>query len=162
MATVAHQHQATSAHARSNSVHVMDTSRNSSLSRDTSIAGSAPMASSHPSPAGPPPKKGKGKKSTDPSEQQKQIQAKIAQLELDAAGDKEQEAEIGGSTLSGLCLPQLLRRDQMSKTLFDSPVSATRSFKPEEYYFTQHGIMQRTTSPARSNAILPQNFSLNY
>ena len=42
-----------------------------------------------------PPKKGKGKKATDPSEQQKQIQAKIAQLELDAAGDREQEAEIG-------------------------------------------------------------------
>jgi hypothetical protein len=41
-----------------------------------------------------PPKKGKGKKATDPSEQQKQIQAKIAQLELDAAGDREQEAEI--------------------------------------------------------------------
>lgn len=39
-------------------------------------------------------KKGKGKKSADPSEQQKQIQAKIAQLELDAAGDKEQELEI--------------------------------------------------------------------
>lgn len=43
-------------------------------------------------------KKGKGKKATDPTEQQKQIQAKIAQLELDAAGDKEQEAEIGGYT----------------------------------------------------------------
>lgn len=43
-----------------------------------------------------PAKKGKGKKATDPSEQQKQIQAKIAQLEQDAAGDKEQELEIGG------------------------------------------------------------------
>ena len=113
MATVAHQHQATSAHARSNPVHVMDTSRNSSLSRDASIAGSAPMATSqHPTPAGPPPKKGKGKKNTDPSEQQKQIQAKIAQLELDAAGDKEQEAEIGGSTLSVSHLARPLRRDQ--------------------------------------------------
>ncbi|KAF2499505.1 hypothetical protein BU16DRAFT_453961 [Lophium mytilinum] len=49
----------------------------------------------HATPAGaPPPKKGKGKKSTDPLEQQKQIQAKIAQLESDAAGDKEQDAEI--------------------------------------------------------------------
>lgn len=45
-------------------------------------------------PAPPLAKKGKGKKSTDPSEQQKQIQAKIAQLEQDAAGDKEQELEI--------------------------------------------------------------------
>lgn len=43
------------------------------------------------------PKKGKGKKAADPSEQQKQIQAKIAQLELDAAGDREQELEIGAS-----------------------------------------------------------------
>lgn len=46
-------------------------------------------------PAPPMAKKGKGKKSADPSEQQKQIQAKIAQLEQDAAGDKEQELEIG-------------------------------------------------------------------
>lgn len=40
-------------------------------------------------------KKGKQKKVTDPNEDAKMIQAKIAQLELDAAGDKEQEAEIG-------------------------------------------------------------------
>ena len=53
------------------------------------------MAPAQHAPAAPA-KKGKGKKSTDPSEQQKQIQAKIAQLELDAAGDKEQELEIGG------------------------------------------------------------------
>lgn len=46
-----------------------------------------------PTPA--PAKKGKGKKAADPTEQQKQIQAKIAQLEQDAAGDKEQELEIG-------------------------------------------------------------------
>ena len=46
-------------------------------------------------PAPPLAKKAKGKKSADPSEQQKQIQAKIAQLEQDAAGDKEQELEIG-------------------------------------------------------------------
>ena len=68
--------------------------------------------SQHPTPAGPPPKKGKSKKNTDPSEQQKQIQAKIAQLELDAAGDKEQEAEIGGSTLSVSHLARPLRMDQ--------------------------------------------------
>jgi hypothetical protein len=96
MATVAHQHQATSAHARTNPGHVMEGSRNSSISREPSTS-SAPMAShQHTTPAGAPPKKGKGKKSTDPLEQQKQIQAKIAQLELDAAGDKEQDAEIGG------------------------------------------------------------------
>jgi hypothetical protein len=41
-------------------------------------------------------KKGKGKKTTDPNEASNLIAAKISQLELDAAGDKEQEAEIGG------------------------------------------------------------------
>jgi len=40
-------------------------------------------------------KKGKQKKATDPNEASNLIQAKISQLELDAAGDKEQEAEIG-------------------------------------------------------------------
>ena len=41
-------------------------------------------------------KKGQQKKATDPNEASKLIAAKISQLELDAAGDKEQEAEIGG------------------------------------------------------------------
>jgi hypothetical protein len=40
-------------------------------------------------------KKGKGKKATDPNEASKLIAAKISQLELDAAGEKDQEAEIG-------------------------------------------------------------------
>ncbi|KAH7072771.1 myosin-like coiled-coil protein-domain-containing protein [Paraphoma chrysanthemicola] len=48
-----------------------------------------------PAPAPAPAKKGKGKKAADPTEQQKQIQAKIAQLELDEAGGREQELEIG-------------------------------------------------------------------
>ncbi|RKF60769.1 Alpha-taxilin [Golovinomyces cichoracearum] len=39
-------------------------------------------------------KKGKQKKVTDPNEASNLIAAKISQLELDAAGDKEQEAEI--------------------------------------------------------------------
>jgi hypothetical protein len=41
-------------------------------------------------------KKAKGKKAADPSETGKLLAAKINQLELDAAGDKEQELEIGG------------------------------------------------------------------
>lgn len=44
-----------------------------------------------------PAKKGKSKKAPDPSEQQKQIYAKIAQLEQEKTGDKEQELEIGAS-----------------------------------------------------------------
>lgn len=47
-------------------------------------------------PAPPATKKGKGKKAVDPNETGKLLAAKINQLELDAAGDKEQEAEIGG------------------------------------------------------------------
>lgn len=40
-------------------------------------------------------KKAKAKKATDPNEASKLIAAKISQLELDAAGEKDQEAEIG-------------------------------------------------------------------
>jgi len=40
-------------------------------------------------------KKGKQKKATDPNEASKLIAAKISQLETDAAGEKDQEAEIG-------------------------------------------------------------------
>jgi len=40
-------------------------------------------------------KKGKQKKTTEPNEASKLIAARISQLELDAAGEKDQEAEIG-------------------------------------------------------------------
>ena len=40
-------------------------------------------------------RKGKGKKTTDATDASKQIAAKIAQLEQDAAGEKDQEIEIG-------------------------------------------------------------------
>jgi hypothetical protein len=83
MATVAQQRQPTSAQSRPH--------HEASRSASASPANMAP-AQHNPAPA--PAKKGKGKKATDPSEQQKQIQAKIAQLELDQAGDKEQELEI--------------------------------------------------------------------
>ncbi|CAI6341827.1 unnamed protein product [Periconia digitata] len=84
MATVA-QHYPTSTPSRSNT-------RGMETSRGAPVSGSAPMAPAQHAP--PPAKKGKAKKAADPSEQQKQIQAKIAQLEQDAAGDKEQELEI--------------------------------------------------------------------
>ena len=41
------------------------------------------------------PKKSKGKKAVDPSETGKLLAQKISQLELDAAGEKDQEIEIG-------------------------------------------------------------------
>lgn len=40
-------------------------------------------------------KKNKGKKVMDPNETSKLLAAKISQLEQDAAGEKDQEAEIG-------------------------------------------------------------------
>jgi len=40
-------------------------------------------------------KKSKGKKPADPNETSKLLAAKISQLEQDAAGEKDQEAEIG-------------------------------------------------------------------
>lgn len=40
-------------------------------------------------------KKAKGKKHADPNETSKLLAAKISQLEQDAAGEKDQEAEIG-------------------------------------------------------------------
>lgn len=40
-------------------------------------------------------KKNKGKKAADPNETSKLLAAKISQLEQDAAGEKDQEQEIG-------------------------------------------------------------------
>jgi hypothetical protein len=54
----------------------------------------------------PPPanKKGKGKKDKyGPDEMSKALAAKISQLEQDAAGEKDQEAEIGACPQSKLC-----------------------------------------------------------
>jgi len=44
-------------------------------------------------------KKGKQKKAAEPNESAKLIAARISQLEMDEAGEKDQEAEIGA------CLP---------------------------------------------------------
>lgn len=46
-------------------------------------------------PAAAPGKKGKQKKAPEPTEASKLIAQRISQLELDAAGEKDQEAEIG-------------------------------------------------------------------
>jgi hypothetical protein len=46
-------------------------------------------------PAPVPKKSGKSKKNSDPADAGKQIAAKIAQLEQDAAGEKDQDVEIG-------------------------------------------------------------------
>ena len=46
-------------------------------------------------------KKTKAKMAADPSETEKLLAAKINQLELDQAGEKDQEQEIGGSEFYG-------------------------------------------------------------
>jgi hypothetical protein len=51
-------------------------------------------------------KKNKGKKAADPNETSKLLAAKISQLEQDAAGEKDQEVEIG----TPLCLFRIIRR----------------------------------------------------
>ena len=57
-----------------------------------------------PAPAAPATKKGKGKKEKyGPDEMSKALAAKISQLEQDAAGEKDQEAEIGACPYSRLC-----------------------------------------------------------
>ncbi len=56
----------------------------------------APASNTAPAPTTSTAKKGKGKKAADPNETGKLLAAKINQLELDAAGEKDQEAEIGG------------------------------------------------------------------
>lgn len=66
----------------------------------------SPASVSTPQP--PTSKKAKGKKAADPSETGKLLAAKINQLELDAAGDKEQELEIGRLLLLYKCCNSFL------------------------------------------------------
>lgn len=93
MATVAQQRQPTSAPPRL--PHDASRSPSTSPANMPPAQHASPVPVPAPAPAPGPAKKAKAKKAADPSEQQKQIQAKIAQLELDQAGDKEQELEIG-------------------------------------------------------------------
>lgn len=58
----------------------------------------APAATAGPAPSTN--KKGKSKKAADPNETSKLLAAKINQLEHDAAGEKDQEAEIGRYSVS--------------------------------------------------------------
>lgn len=58
----------------------------------------APLANGHDGHVHPPPataKKTKGKKGMDSNEASRLLQARISQLEQDAAGEKDQELEIG-------------------------------------------------------------------
>lgn len=75
-------------------------SRSSSVVNGTSAAGYTNghgdlMESQGHAPIAPSNKKAKAKKAADPNETSKLLAAKISQLESDAAGEKDQEAEIG-------------------------------------------------------------------
>lgn len=61
-------------------------------------------------------KKGKQKKATDPTEASNLIAAKISQLESDAAGDKEQEAEIGWLRRLHSCVCAVCERSAEHRT----------------------------------------------
>jgi hypothetical protein len=89
MATVAPHAPTATADSRSSSI-VNGHGNSNHGSPDPSI----PPASvpSQPAPAS---KKSKTKKASDPNETSKLLAAKISQLELDAAGEKDQEIEIG-------------------------------------------------------------------
>ena len=56
-----------------------------------------------PTPAASAPKKAKTKKFVDDNEKAKLIAARLNQLELGAAEEKDQEVEIGGYTFCGYC-----------------------------------------------------------
>ena len=85
-------------------------------------------------PAAPTAKKGKGKKATDPNETGKLLAAKINQLELDAAGEKDQEAEIGGCSLIEALPKDLLA----TKRKHDLPTDVIAEVA--EAYNESHGI----------------------
>ena len=75
------------------SQHVASTTQTANLTNGhTDLLDSVPP----PAPTAPANKKGKGKKDKyGPDEMSKALAAKISQLEQDAAGEKDQEAEIG-------------------------------------------------------------------
>lgn len=98
MATVAQPHQVTVANVRPSPIQTSEGINRASPGPRESPSEPSPMASSQPpAPAPVATKKGKGKKNTDPVDASKQIAAKIAQLEQNAAGEKDQEIEIGTS-----------------------------------------------------------------
>ena len=93
MATNAHSPNTNTSNSRSSSTAVpgnttSDRKNGNNIQSETSAARNPPVAATA--------KKAKTKKPTDPSETQKMLAAKINQLEHDRAGEKDQEAEIGG------------------------------------------------------------------
>jgi hypothetical protein len=97
MPTVAHSQKSMSANTRSGASQVMDDAKRPFQNSRDQGSDSSPATTQASTPAVAPSnsKKGKAKKAADPTDASKQIAAKIAQLEQDAAGEKDQEAEIG-------------------------------------------------------------------
>lgn len=112
MATVAQPHQVTVANVRPSPIQTSDGMKRVSPGPRESPSEPSPMASSQPTTPAPvaASKKGKGKKNADPVDASKQIAAKIAQLEQNAAGEKDQEIEIGRFLLQGVICKFLVQR----------------------------------------------------
>lgn len=102
MASVVSQHQVqgNSAHA---SPTISETRRDGSSRDSPSQDQSLPAAPPPPPTTAPALRKGKAKKGVnDANEAARQLQAKIAQLELDQAGRTEEDAEIGTYIILGV------------------------------------------------------------
>ena len=122
MATTAPQSQS----SRASPASLLD---NNASGSDTTLAAAPP-----PPPANPVGKKNKPKKgATDQTDAARQLQAKIAQLEQDAAGRSEEDAEIGTSH-SPRASARVTARDQicvrMAHTLTRRPRSLHRESRP--------------------------------
>ena len=95
MATVANQPHAATASSRSSSIANGHTNIAHGHADAPVSPASANCVPATPTQNAPTSKKAKGKKPADPNETSKLLAAKISQLELDAAGEKDQELEIG-------------------------------------------------------------------
>ena len=97
MATVAAQPQTVPTSSRSSSVVNGASTAGYTNGHGEMAESPASNGPQGPAPVAPSTKKTKAKKATDPNETSKLLAAKISQLESDAAGEKDQEAEIGKS-----------------------------------------------------------------
>jgi hypothetical protein len=97
MPAVDHQRPVAVTATTSSAVKDMGDGRSSTTSHVASSGAmnTHPQATPAAAPTAPAAKKGKGKKSADPVDNQKLLEQTMARLERSAAGDREQEIEIG-------------------------------------------------------------------
>lgn len=91
------------------------------------------ITNGHDGHAHPPPatgKKGKAKKGADPNEASRLLAARISQLEQDAAGEKDQELEIGTTRFPGTQALFIFRRDSPANACDSRSRSQARGAGP--------------------------------